>query len=619
MNDRACLFAGRLCLLIVSFSVPVFADTLTGDHETNHTVITARMMKGLDVDGWSVGWNRDEVSSAGSRSSLQQSLDVRLFRRPGYQRQWKVDHSLEYQFDHPLSLSSGLALKITQGEHRDQSTRRYAQSDVSGVTIPLSPRFEGLSALSGDRTRDRISTTFIGAGGRIITENGIELEGLAGPVFDFRGGVAQEGINYIANYRFAIDSLKWAGSGKFSHFGSGDEHNVTMNVVGTYFLSSAASNSLQASYFTGSRREFTPFDSRLGKRNDRRLQVDNELKIQFSEELDGFWTSAFMNRHSGSENSSSSRSDREFDWNNSFTGKWAASGRYLEVNGGVEFQQQEYAGGLTQGRNTRLQTSAGIAGESTDTTLIEAGVSRYRFDTPDELDHNDRDELRWRFHIRSGRHLTSALMLRAGLDVNLNHLVYLHRTRSGENRWTRQFTLYSEVPWRDYPVENNARFAAAAHYTDYDFTPFDLTNSRVFRTFTAVDTLRLAFDRNWRLEVNALGQLDDYGAMNWSEWQQNISEEGSSYTIVFIPVRKHRRTETGLGWVLNRRLSYAVKDNGDRETSEDIRSYGPVARFLFYPNGRFNIAFHSTILTIKRAGGDRLIVPDVNLEMNLSL
>src|SRR3990172_6985809 len=126
MNHSACPDAGRFCLLIIVIFPPLFAVEGASNRQTdNSTVITARALKGLDFDGWGAEIvARDTLPGSGT-AALNERLEVRLQRLPGYHRQWKVDHSLHFSFDHPLSLSSALVGALTQQEYRNQSARRY--------------------------------------------------------------------------------------------------------------------------------------------------------------------------------------------------------------------------------------------------------------------------------------------------------------------------------------------------------------------------------------------------------------------------------------------------------------------------------------------------------------
>ncbi len=621
MTCRACHVAGRFCLLIIVIFPPVTVIAgFSNDVFANPIVITVRSLKGLDFDGWDSEISADNVLIGRGKASLDERLKVRFHRVSGYQPQWKVDHSLRFHFDRPFSSSNGLVFALSRQEYRDQSTRRY-QIGRNAIT-PLSPYDPTIISMENhfiNSDDDIIRSTNFGVGGRLKTENGIELEGLLGPVFDHRAGVSQEGIKYGFKFDFDTDSIAWKGDGWFSHFGSGDDHNVNLEAEGKYGLSDAALDWFTVRYMTGSRREFLGISGDIGRRDDSRVELNNDLTVIISEMMKFDWNSNLTNKMAQSRNQISGRRDREFNWQNNLEGVWSASGKFVLFTSGIDIQQQEYAGGLTQGRNSRLQIMTGFETPSMDSSIVEVGVSRYRFDTPDELDYNDRDELSWHVGIRSGTQITSTVGIRGGVEANLNHLVYIHRSRSGENRWTRQFTLFSEVPWQDYPITNRARFAVSAHYTDYDFLPFDLTRSRLFRTFTAVDTFRFDASRGWGGEIAGSGQLNDHGQLDWSEWIENVSERGYSYTVTILPYRKINNSEIALGWLMHRRSSTLLQDGDSPKNGEDVRSRGPVARVYMKPSKSVRLEFLATFLTISQLGKHSENQPEMNFTFTWTL
>ncbi len=617
MRRRTCQASGWLCLFLVSILLPLqgFADQSDASTHAG-TQLTLRVLKGLDFDGWDGEVNSDELLRSGGVAKLDERLKLRFYSIPGYQPRWKTDQTLKFHYDHPLSTSSGLVLAVSQQEYRDQSTRRYRSGRVTqSPFFPDDSRLANAEFFNSTFNDDGIGNINLSVGGRLVTENGIALEGRVGPIFEHRGGVSQEGIKYDFNYGFKTDSIHWSGEGWLGHYGSGDDHNLALEANGYYALSNAANDQFRANYQSGSRREFSAVGNIDGRRNDRRVELANNLAVEVSEVMNFSWGSNLITRTTENNGPSSKRQDREFNWQNQLGGAWSLGEKFVLVAGGIDVQQQEYAGGLTQGRNSRLQIASGFETSMNDSSLIETSVAHYRFDTPDELDFNDRDELRWRAALRAGRHLTPALELKGGIEANLNHLVYIHRSRSGENRWMRQFTLFGEVPWREAPIENTARFAVSAHYTDYDFSPYDLTESRLFRTFTALDTFRLALPDGWGAEVSGSGQLNDHGDLDWSEWIQNVSERGYSYTVTALPFRRTSGSEIAIGWLMHRRFSTLLQDNGQDITGEDVRSSGPVVRVFMAPADQVRIEFVATYLTTIQPDRPREYLPDVNFTL----
>lgn len=602
-------------LLFASIFILSFADnapaSLTSIVERNVRV-ESRALKGLDYDGWDGLTNAMFTLSNQSSFSLDEILKVRFHRIPGYRHQWNIDHNLNFDYDHPLTSSSSVIVAFAHQEYRNAPSERYLKNRTFNPGyFPSTPSFPEDYSIADEIGVYLSRSSNLEFGGRVANDDGFEIQGLAGSIFDRRGGISQEGVRFDVKFHYAADSLSWKGSSWLNHFGSGDDYNLRTSVSGIYKLSDEANDKFEVDFVTGSRREFYSGIA-TSRRNDQNISVNNRIGVKTSKTTNIDWDSKLTNRQTTTVGEATDRADHEFFWRNSLEGIWTSQSHFAIINSGVDIQQQEYAGGLTQGRNSRLQISSGYISPPLDSAILETSISHYRFDTPDELDFNDRDELRWHTAVRSDIRITNTVHCKSGFEINLNHLVYIHRSRSGENRWTRQFSLFTEIPWRDRPVENKARFAVSAHYTDYDFAPYDLTQSRLFRTFTVVDTLRYYFNGKFGIEISGAGQLNDHGELNWSEWIQNVAEKGYSYTFTALPFRKTARSNLAAGWLTHRRVTRTLTSDGSSSISEDLHSSGPMVQFSLAASPGFSLEFNAAFLAVSQKGKPGYRLPDLN-------
>jgi hypothetical protein len=280
-----------------------------------------------------------------------------------------------------------------------------------------------------------------------------------------------------------------------------------------------------------------------------------------------------LTTHQGS---SADYSDRESQWENGLDLALHRARSEFKVVGGIDLQDLKYNLTITQGRRLRLGCESSYQPTTADSLHLNLQAIRYRFDTPDLTDLNDRDELRYLLKAGWSHQIISTLSMDWDATVDLNHLVYLFRPRSSENRWARLFSIECALPWKDDPLTNVARFAVVANYTAYDFAPSDLELSRAYRSFTAEDSLTLSLSRGWTIEFETSLLKDDNGRMRWDEWVQNVSEDG--YAVTTTGMLSHRIAffQTALGWSRYFRRTDLHSANGERTPGQWVESRGPV-------------------------------------------
>jgi len=266
-----------------------------------------------------------------------------------------------------------------------------------------------------------------------------------------------------------------------------------------------------------------------------------------------------------------------------------------------------------------LGSSVNLAETLADSLGLKASAARYRFDTPDAADQNDRDELQYQMELAGCWILTPTFRLRALTEADLHHLVYLYRARSGENRWNRSFRLAVDLPWREEFLRNLARFSVTSVYTDFDYEPAKNDQSRVYRTFNLGDSLTVRFSSAFLWSNNLSLLVDDHGRLLWDEWIQNLSERGYSLALTTLPTWSDARFSVSGGWMWLRRFSRVFDESGGSSIGEDMRAQGPVWVATFNEDGRIKGEFRGRVLRFSdKKRGDQN-VPDVALNITWML
>ncbi len=158
---------------------------------------------------------------------------------------------------------------------------------------------------------------------------------------------------------------------------------------------------------------------------------------------------------------------------------------------------------------------------ATDLMLAgSAGILRY--DTPSDLNYEDRDELLVALSIGLHHVFSPVLEAQFTLDGTLSHLVYLLKERSANNNHNRVLRLAPQTIWRPTPwlVTRNT-FEVLANYTVYDFEKqLALVQSFSYRQFSWIDTTRVEFTSRIGLDFFTYLKLYERGSLKWEEFRE---------------------------------------------------------------------------------------------------
>jgi len=539
--------------------------------------------KGLDYDAWRVGAGHRFNLASGGTASIDQRLEAQLWRPPDSHRQWKGDGSLKFALRQPVMPPFLLASKGEFDFFNDDRTEIY----------------RGL----------------LTAGGVWRANEAVEITGGLGPVYEKRWGRKRGGPLFEAAASLKTATERCEMSGRLKNLPEVKESELRIAADLDYSLSDAASDRVELRYSTITSPEFAMDVQALSRRCDERLAFDNLLKTQPANEIQFQWRSNLARQRASHFFIDNNYSDFEFNWNNDLSVVYQPVGWRFVSSGGLDLQEQQYAGSLTQGRRMHLGTAVCLLPQLIDSTSLSVRVINYRFDTPDPNDYNDRDELRYITRWTLGSRLTSAVGIRLKVEADLNHLVYIYRDRSDDNRWQRLFTFSVETPWRTSNIDNLARFTISANYSIYDFAPYSETFSRAYRAYRADDSLDISLTDALSLQIGGQLTLEDNGGMHWRRWVQNVAEDGYASNLKVLPLYKWRGGRAGAGWSLTYRRTDEHLASGARRGLESVHSSGPVFHFEL-KHRKLDIQLNAIWLNVHDRLRGEYFLPDVRLALN---
>lgn len=175
--------------------------------------------------------------------------------------------------------------------------------------------------------------------------------------------------------------------------------------------------------------------------------------------------------------------------------------------------------------NNSKRTTIAITGDfnfsSSDKLTTSMYFNKLMYDTPSSENDDDRDEILSIFRLRYSKSLSPYFTAFVNAEATISHIVYLFASRSSNNNINRVLRLKAGGQYAGANVSSLNTFEVSANYTVYDFE--NLTSglrSLSFRQFTATDSSRISFTKNFALVVSGYIKLSEQADLNWGEFSE---------------------------------------------------------------------------------------------------
>jgi len=226
-----------------------------------------------------------------------------------------------------------------------------------------------------------------------------------------------------------------------------------------------------------------------------------------------------------------------------------------------------------------------------DEISLESSAGILRYDTPDTLNNDDRDELLINIAGRELHRWNEYLQISVSLEATLSHIVYLFSERSANNNWNRIFRFSPELiytPSKAMRMVNT--FAVLANYTVYDFeTIVPSVKSYSYREFAYLDTTSYDMSSQIGLDVMLEARLYERGELQWKQFTERPQQYFREVT--FSP---------SLRYTMESRLVCAV---GFRSFAQNRFRYDGTKRV---PDGNFLSYGPTTTVSLTLSASSRL-------------
>ena len=493
-----------------------------------------------------------------------------------------------------------------RGEHFDDRPIKSASPIPSGFEVtPKSPSVFASSSFFSSQNISSVRILRGGGGIRIHPWRPFTMNTAAGSVEDKRIGRTRSGFGLWTR----ADVDRWSLSGydqslSLSYNRETPHDQTNEDIAGSYALyrefSEGNSNrtTLSGSFLT--RDVYFDATGQVAQRTERRWGIRDVLSYKMTEGVRAEVSGEIL--HELTEQDQADRSTSSLEQNQAGFSA-VVQGRHgkkeAELTAGMRSVTQTVRGDILQGRKTdvMLQGRTPLPGRST--LALRLAVAKYALDTRNENNYDDRDELRYQFEASWSKPLLQTLTFNVHGSVKLDHLVYIFRQSSANNRWTRFFLLGSMMHHRPSAAfDQRLRWNVSANYQAYDYeTDPYTTRSTVHRRLAFADSATFRAGSRVTLSGMASWQIEEFGRLFWDSFEEEKSDETQSLSVsaqVLMHIRRSLRAGAGGLWDSRKGRRFATETKKADFIFQDLKAYGPTfmleysagKRLRFLANGR---------------------------------
>jgi hypothetical protein len=206
-------------------------------------------------------------------------------------------------------------------------------------------------------------------------------------------------------------------------------------------------------------------------------------------------------------------------------------------------------------------------------------ASLFRYDTPSDLNYDDRDELTNILAFNVSRQFSPFFQAGLGLEADLIHIVYIESERSANNNRNLIYRFFPIIIFSDSRINSFNRFEVLANYTVYDYEAFSQVHSYSFRQASFLDSTTAKITS--KISASFLGNLKLYtrGELYWSNFSEfplNYFVDRTVWLSLFYASESYR---LGIGYKYLALTQYDYTTATSRQFASQQTNSGPTTSF----------------------------------------
>ncbi|HTY01734.1 MAG TPA: hypothetical protein VMG09_17040 [Bacteroidota bacterium] len=252
-----------------------------------------------------------------------------------------------------------------------------------------------------------------------------------------------------------------------------------------------------------------------------------------------------------------------------------------------------------------------------DEVSVSGRASLLRYDTPSNLNDEDRDELLVTASVGTLHRISPIFTLGVTLEGTVSHLVYLLSDRSANNNINRVLRLTPIMEYRPaWFFRTTNGFEVLASYTVYDFEQSNSSvQSYTYRQFGWIDSTSMELTNRIGLDFFAYLKLYERGQLNWDQFTERLENSYVDKTVSgqvrFSPLPT---LMFAVGLRFFSQVRYVYDENG-KSVDSYLRSLGPTCSVLWYPGPHSVVDFRGWYENRRQTDGSVRGLPSLTLTL----
>jgi hypothetical protein len=272
-------------------------------------------------------------------------------------------------------------------------------------------------------------------------------------------------------------------------------------------------------------------------------------------------------------------------------------------------------------RRTQLSGAVEVPVSTSDRIALSGSIGILRYDTPSDLNLEDRDELLVALTLATSHRVSRSLELGVVLEGTVDHLVYLLKERSANNNYNRVLrlsprTIYKPAPW----FNSLNAFEVLANYTVYDFEQqLPSVKSFSYRQLGWLDSTSVDLTQRIGFDFFAYWKVYERGQLEWSQFRERLESAATELTYALqcrvCPVAG-TLFAVGVRYFGQTRYAYA---EGARQVDSFLNSIGPTCTISWDPGPHSRIQFQGWYQRQRQPDGVSLSLASMTMNIYVNL
>ncbi len=242
---------------------------------------------------------------------------------------------------------------------------------------------------------------------------------------------------------------------------------------------------------------------------------------------------------------------------------------------------------------------------------------KLRYDTPSDLNFDDRDELLSMGRLMYEKELNPLFKIFLNVEGSLNKLVYIFSERSSNNNLRRilKFSSGGVFTAGGFTSSNSAE--VSANYTVFDYEELNPNfRSYSFRQFVFRDSSNYKLSRKFRFFLTGYLKLSEQGDFKWVGFSNKPSrflDERYAEPKFFY---EYRSLSFGIGLRYFSLSTFNFGSGIEKILASDYTSIGPVSEISYVIDERINLKFYGWYEFVKIENNLRREIANLSLKVN---